>query len=121
MEGVNFFLGVISLGRVEIPSPKKSETFPRLIRSFPVKENHTGSEVSEILRTDVQKILLLYIVGFCLTTVLGKYKYFNLFLGPNGVPVVTLQCRQKRFDINQETYSKIIKSMYSYFYQKSSS
>ena len=68
----DFFLGVISLRRVVVPSPKYIQTFPGPMRSYNVQENHIGSVVSEIIRykqTDTYTLILvllfLKLVFFC--------------------------------------------------------
>ena len=67
-----------------------------------------------------KELRYLWMLSFLL-----HFKVISKFLGPGGVPVVTLQCRQKRFDINQETYSNNLKigifnfcSIYSTFNQR---
>ena len=68
MLGGSCFFRVISLGRVVVLSLKIVINLPGSMRSYPVKENNTGSAVSEIIRykhtdkhTDKQiDILLLY-------------------------------------------------------------
>ena len=53
---------VIFIGRVEIPSLHKwMKTFPRPIRSFPVKENLMGSPESEIFGFRQKKLTTFYI------------------------------------------------------------
>ena len=52
---LKFFIGVISLGRVEIPSPKIVINLPRTYEKLPVTENHIGSEVGEILPSRQKK------------------------------------------------------------------
>ena len=53
--GGHFFLWLISLWRV-VSSPKIVKTFIGLTRSYPVKENHICSMVSEILRYTLDRL-----------------------------------------------------------------
>ena len=48
LSAASFFVVAISFVRVVVPSSKK--TFSGLSRSYPVKENHIGLAISEILR-----------------------------------------------------------------------
>ena len=57
MRGVIFVVGMISLGRVLVPSPKIFTNYHRNYLNFTVKENHIGSAVSEILRYRQTEIL----------------------------------------------------------------
>ena len=45
---MNFFLGVIFLGRVVVPSPKIVKNLSGTMLGYPIKENPIGSAVSEI-------------------------------------------------------------------------
>ena len=55
---INLFLGEISLGMEVVPSSKIDINLIRIyMRSYPVKENHIGSAVTEILwykQTDIE-------------------------------------------------------------------
>ena len=57
------FMFSISLGKVEVLSPKLLLTFPRPAKSFTVKENTIGSVVREILyrtKTDRHPVTFMY-------------------------------------------------------------
>ena len=57
-----FIKGLFLLGEWLYPSQKWFSTFQGPMRSHPVKENHVGSAVSEILQYRHTRILLLYFI-----------------------------------------------------------